>query len=40
VQWVLALAPHKVPASFTIRLFLLFSVAALRDRCSLYESPV
>ena len=34
---VLALAPHDVPASFAIRLFRLFSFAALRDRCSLYE---
>jgi len=32
------MAPHEVPASFTIRLFLLFSFTALRDRrCSLYE---
>jgi len=33
----LALAPHKVPASFPITLFLLFSFAALCDGCSLYE---
>jgi len=32
------LALHEIPASFVIRLFLLFSFAALRDRCSLYES--
>jgi len=33
----LALAPHEVPASFAIRLFLLFSLTAQHDRCSLYE---
>ena len=31
------MAPHQVPASFAIRLFLLSILAALRDRCSLYE---
>ena len=36
VRRVLALAPHEVPASFAMRLFLLFSFAA-RDRYSLYE---
>ena len=34
---VLALAPHEVPESFAIRLFLVFSFTALRDKCSLYE---
>jgi len=37
VRRMLALAPHEVPASFAVKLFLLFSFAALRDRCSLYE---
>ena len=31
------LAPHEVPVSFAIRLFLHFSFAALCDGCSLYE---
>ena len=31
------LAPHEVLVSFAIRLFLLFSFAALCDGCSLYE---
>ena len=34
---LLVMAAHEVPASFVIRLLLLFSFAAQRDRCSLYE---
>jgi len=34
---LLALAPHQVPASFAITLYLVFSFAALHDTCSVYE---
>jgi len=38
VQSVLALAPHDELASFERRLFRLLSLAAVFDRCSLYDN--